>query len=424
MLEKPKLFLNVKEFLVTLFILSFLLLIRLLYIYSDYEAFKSKPFYYTEVEVIQAYEKRSSDGYYTILKLYSSTLDMTFFSRTKKDELELSRKLRVKIFPNSNMEFLEYLAVPFIYSKVNRVYRDENSSRNRVVVAVEAQHSEAFISNFYNAIFFATPLEKDLRKRVSALGVSHLIALSGFHLAILWGVLFSLLKIIYRPIQQKFFPYRFDLFDVGFIVLLLLAFYVWFVGAPPSLIRSYTMLLLSWILLVLGMELLSFSFLGITVSLLLLIFPKMLLSLAFWFSVIGVFYIFLLLHYFSTLNRYLMTLLISFGIFILMLPIVHMIFPVTSLFQLASPLLSLIFSIFYPLSIFLHLVGLGYLFDPLLLSLFTLESREVLVQVNIWLGVSYMTLSILSIYSRWLFYVLSLYALSFSIWLFSSFWVS
>ena len=277
------------------------------------------------------------------------------------------------------------------------------------------------VSNFYKAIFFATPLEKNLRVQVASLGISHLIALSGFHLAILSTLLFFLIRLLYRPIQQYYFPSRFDLYDVGFLVLVLLAWYVWFVDAPPSLLRSYTMMFLAWVLLVLGMNLLSFTFLSTVVLFLLVIFPKMLLSLAFWFSVLGVFYIFLLLKYFSHLNKYLMTLIISFGIFILMLPIVHLVFPIVNLLQLTSPFLSLLFTIFYPLGMGLHLFGIGDIFDPLLLNLFTLKSNEYEFMVHFGYGIAYLLLSFLSVYYKWLFYMLFLVAFLFFVELFMAF---
>jgi len=424
MLEKPKLFLNIKEFWFALLILLLLLFIRLFFLHQEYETFKSKPFYYTDTTVIQAYEKWNEDEYHTILKLYSPALNLNFFSRTKIREGDISDTIRLKLFPSHEMRFFEYLGTSFIQSQVKEIYEKETSSKSSLLGLVKSQHSELLIANFYEAIFFAVPLKKELREKVSSLGVSHLIALSGFHLAILWGVLFFLFRLLYRPLQQKFFPYRFDLFDVGFMVLLILAWYVWFVDAPPSLLRSYAMLLVAWILLVFGMELLSFSFLVTIVLLLLLIFPKMLLSLAFWFSVVGVFYIFLLLHYFSHINKYLLTLFITFGIFILMLPIVHMIFPITSLLQLTSPLLSLLFSIFYPLSIFLHFIGFGDILDENLLQLFTLKSEEKTFLFEWFVVVPYLFLSLLSIYSRWVFYFLTFVSFSFSIWLFSGFLVS
>jgi len=405
-----------------LFLLT-LLALRLFILHGEYEAFKNKPFFFTEVNVIQAYEKWNDDEYHTILKLYSPILDINFFSRTKIRAKEIPSQIRLKLYPQKEMRFSEYLGTSFIYSHINSLLEPRESMKNKLLLRVEKQHENRMISNFYKAIFFATPLEKSLRTQVASLGVSHLIALSGFHLAILSTLLFFLLRPFYRFFQQRYFPYRFDLFDVGFMVLVILAWYVWFVDAPPSLIRSYMMMFVGWLLLVWGIELISFTFLITIVLLLLVIFPKMLLSLAFWFSVIGVFYIFLLLQYFSHLNKYLMTLIISFGIFILMLPIVHLIFPLVSPLQLLSPFLSMIFGIFYPLSMGLHLLGMGGLSDGLLLTLFSIKSGESYLLINLWYGIAYLILSIMAIFYKRLLYVLFLVAFLFFVELFMGFWV-
>ena len=423
MLEKPKLFQRKREFGFTILFLLLLLGIRLFMLYTEYEAFKSKPFFYTDVEVIQAYEKWKDDEFHTILKLYSPILDINFFSRTKIRAKDINSKLRLKLFPRKDMTFRNFLGTSFIFSKVNEIYKPSEDVKNSLYEAVEKQHHETMISNFYKAIFFATPLEKELRMQVASLGVSHLIALSGFHLAILSALLFFLLRIFYRPLQQKFFPYRFDLYDIGFVVLVILACYVWFVAAPPSLMRSYMMMLIGWVLMVLGVELLSFTFLSTTVLLLLVIFPKLLLSLAFWFSVFGVFYIFLLLIHFSHLNKYLMTLLISFGIFMLMLPVVHLVFPVVNPLQLVSPFLSLGFSFFYPISMGLHLIGLGDVFDASLQTLFSMNYKETSFILSPFYGLLYLLLSIVSIFDKRLFYLLFVVAFIFLVGLFMGFWI-
>jgi competence protein ComEC len=118
-----------------------------------------------------------------------------------------------------------------------------------------------------------------------------------------------------------------------------------------------------------------------------------------------------------------MTLFISFGIFVLMLPIVHMVFPIVNPLQLTSPFLSLGFSFFYPLSMGLHFVGMGNLFDPLLLQLFTLKAEENLLLLSFEYGFFYLFLSFLAIYSKKIFYLLFLISISFTVWLFIGFWV-
>jgi len=167
-----------------------------------------------------------------------------------------------------------------------------------------------------------------------------------------------------------------------------------------------------------GLELVSFEFLITIVMILLLLIPKLFVSLAFWFSVLGVFYIFLLIKRFSDINNFYMSLIISFGIFVLMLPITHLIFPTVSHLQLYSPLLSLGFTIFYPLSIGLHLIGMGGVFDSLLIWLFELSSESINILIPWQYGVGYILLSIGAIFSRWLFYLLFLIAILFMIYIF------
>jgi len=420
MLEKPKLFLTKKQFWLSMLFLFSLLLVRLFSLYVNYNEFKEKPLFYTDVDVIQAYEKWSDNNYYTIMKLYAPLLDITFFSRTKIRADDLSSHLRLKLFPRRDMSFIDYLGTSFIYSNVNQIYKN-TSLKSKALNWVESQHESRYTSNFYNAIYFAEPLNKELRQQVSRLGISHLIALSGFHLAILSTLFFFLLRPLYRFFQQRYFPYRFDLLDIGFIVLLLLAWYLWFVDTPASLLRSYMMMLVGWILLFLGIELLSLTFL-ITISLLLLIvFPKLLLSLAFWFSISGVSYVFLILYYGKNLNKYLLSVIISFGLFILMLPLVHTVFPLVTPLQLFSPFLSLLFSLFYPISMGLHLLGWGAFSDSGLEWLFHLQMVEHQVLLSFKWGCLYLILSLSAFFSKRLFYLLLFVALSYFIGLFIGF---
>jgi len=203
------------------------------------------------------------------------------------------------------------------------------------------------------------------------------------------------------------------------VSMLLLGFYVWFVGYPPSLLRSYAMVLIGWSVLLLGMELLSFIFLTSVFLLLAVIFPYLLVSLSFWLSVAGVFYIFLLLQYTKASNKWVITLFyIPIGIFVLMLPIVHAVFPVTSTYQLLSPILSLLFIPFYPLAIFLHLVGIGSLFDEGLMYLFTLPGQVSEHLLPLWMVSMYIVLSIGAIWKRNVFYALLMIAIGYGLYIF------
>ena len=404
-LQKPKLFLDRKGFMLAMGLLLLLLLVRLFFRYQVYQDFITKPFYYTYTTVLHAYEKSKNGKQYTVLKLKSQE-NLSFYTTTHRKGHFHHKRLRLQIFPNESIKFTEYLGTFYVKSKIKHQEKLALSFKDSVLERVSKQHETEGLQSFYHAIFFATPLSKSLREKIAKLGVSHLVALSGFHVGILWGMVYGLLFLLYRPLQQKFFPYRHALFDVGLVSMVLLGFYVWFVGFPPSLLRSFVMLFLGWGVLLLGMELLSFTFLTSVMLTLLVIFPSLLVSLSFWLSVAGVFYIFLLLQYTQTFHLKVISLLvIPFGIFLLMLPIVHGIFGMTSVYQLLSPLLSILFVIFYPLMMVLHLLGFGALFDAQLLWLFDLPTQSIESLLPWWVVLIYVGVSLLAIWYRSMFYI-------------------
>jgi len=402
-LEKPKLFLDTKSFVWFCVILLSIIALRISWGYVGYKSFITKPFYYTYVTVIDAYSKTKNNHTYQVLKLRADE-GFVFYTTTYKKEPLNNFRLRLKLLPSKKIAFMDYLGVFYLPSIIKEKEKLPLDFKDKLLQKVALQHTNTSITSFYNAIFFATALDKGLRQKVSLLGVSHLVALSGFHLGLLWGLVYGVLLLLYRPLQQRYFPYRYALFDLGVVTMLFLGIYLWFVDFPPSLVRSYAMLLVGWVMVLLGIELLSFSFLVVVVLALLVLLPSLLGSLGFWLSVSGVFYIYLLLLYSKSVNHWLITLLlIPLGIFILMLPIIHTIFGVISGYQLLSPLLSVVFIAFYPLVIVLHLVGFGGVLDVPLLWLFGLpqDTKEMLLEP--WVGVVYILLSLGAIAHRYIF---------------------
>ena len=417
-LEKPKLFPERKTFIWFAVLLAILIAIRVSVLYNSYLEFISKPFYYTDATVITSYEKIKNNKPYTVLKLHSDE-GFTFYTTSHRKENFNQKRLRLQLFPNASIGFTSYLGTFYVKSKIKHQEKLPHTVKDTLLEYVSAQHSNNALKSFYNAIFFATPVEQKLRAKIALLGVSHLVALSGFHLGILWGLVYGLLLLLYRPLQQNYFPYRHALFDVGLIAMMVLGLYVWFVDFPPSLLRSYAMVFVGWGVLLLGMELLSFTFLASVFLLLGLAFPYLLVSLSFWLSVAGVFYIFLLLQYTKHLNNWLITLVvIPIGIFVLMLPVVHAIFGVTSLYQLLSPLLSLVFIPFYPLVMVLHIVGWGGMFDDALVYLFTLPEEGSEHILSVWMVALYVVLSLGAIWYKRVFYSLLTLATLYMLYLF------
>ncbi len=405
-MEKPELFDSRKSFTGTVLFLLLVILIRLGFEYHGYREFVSKPFYFTHAAVVQAYEKSKHGKTYTVLKLHSDE-GFTFYTTSHKKEDFRHKKLRIQIFPDHGISFKDYLGTFYVKSRIKEVEKLPSTVKDALLEKVAAQHENRAMQSFYNAVFFATPVEKALREKIALLGVSHLVALSGFHLGILWGLIYGLLLLFYRPLQQKRFPYRFALLDVGSVTMILLGVYLWFVDFPPSLVRSYAMVLVGWAVILMGVELLSFKFLTSIVLALIALFPSLLVSLSFGLSIAGVFYIFLLLQYSKQYGKWMISLFfIPVGIFLLMLPVVHMIFGMTSGYQLLSPILSLLFIPFYPLVMLLHLLGQGDLPDGGLLWLFSLPKESTEYLLPWWLGFGYIGVSIASVWYEKVFYLL------------------
>ncbi|MEA1954001.1 MAG: ComEC/Rec2 family competence protein [Campylobacterota bacterium] len=416
--EKPKLFPSVKVFTWVMVFLWLFIALRILFKYDAYQEFKAKPFYFTEAKVLNSYEKSKKNRRYQVLKLKSKE-GLTFYTTTHQKESMADHILRLKVIPGASLYFKDYLGTFYIQSRISSKTVQPKNYRDTLVEKIVSQHKEKSLQSFYSAIFFATPLDKALREKISLLGVSHLVALSGFHLGILWGVVYGLLLFIYNPLQQKFFPYRYALLDVGFVAIAFLGFYVWFVDYPPSLLRSYAMVLVGWIVLLMGIELLSFTFLFTILTLLILLFPSLVVSLSFWLSIAGVAYIFLLLQYTKSYSKLSITFfVIPLGIFLFMQPIVHAVFAVTSCYQLLSPLLSLLFVPFYPLAMLLHLLGFGMLFDTALGWLFALPEGSIHKLLPLWMLAFYIALSLGAIWSKKVFYLLLGIATLYGVYLF------
>ena len=417
-IEKPALFQDRREWGYFVLLVLLLLSIRLFFSYQSYKDFMGKPLYYTTATILNTYPKERNGRAYSVLKLHSQA-GSVFFTSTNSMKYRREERVRLALYPSGHIGFWDYLGSFYIKSRIVQTLPSPPTTKKLLEQRVADQHEDATMDAFYQAIFFASPLSKALREKISLLGVSHLVALSGFHLGILWSLVYGALLLLYRPLQLRYFPYRYSLLDMGLVTILCLGSYLWFVDFPPSLMRSYAMVLVGWIVILVGMDLVSFAFLATVGLTLLALFPALLVSLGFWLSMAGVFYIFLLLQYTKGVHKGIISLLvIPFGIFVLMLPIVHTVFGLTTPYQLLSPLLSLLFIPFYPLVIVLHLLGIGNLLDGSLLWLFSLAGEHSEAILPLWAASVYMGLSVVAIWSRAAFGLLLGVALCYGVYLF------
>ncbi len=391
MLLEVKLFESKRDYLIFFAFLSIIFFTNITLKYNTYKDLTSKPVNTINATVINQYQKTKHDKIYIVMKLRSED-GYTFYTTSREDLKNLLYdKLRLKIV-TKNIHFIDFFK-GFYAPTFNLELMQKNNFKENILNFISTQHENNLTKELFGALFLAKPILKELRNKVSNLGISHLIAISGFHLGVLFFILYTLLKYPYRFFQDRFFPYRNRRFDLTIFIIGILFFYLYLLGFIPSLVRSYVMLIVGFVLYDRFVKIISFEVLAVAVLLILSFIPSFFFSLGFWLSVSGVFFIYLFLNYFSKLKEWQIVLLLNIWVYVMMLPIVHYIFPKFTFLQLLSPLLSIAFIIFYPLELFLHLIGQGSLLDGLILKLFELKSTVYHIHTPLWFLVLFVGLS-------------------------------
>lgn len=132
-------------------------------------------------------------------------------------------------------------------------------------------------------------LSKELKEDYSSAGVSHILALSGLHLSILYAIFLFLFSGIQRVLgQQK------GLYVTDFFLLITIWGYVFLVGLSPSVIRAASMLTLYTVIRHLQRKPVPLNNLAFIAFLLLLIDPLALFDIGFQLSFMAVLFILLL----------------------------------------------------------------------------------------------------------------------------------
>ncbi len=362
--------------------------------------------YITNAWVEKQYRKKS----YWVLKLRSEE-GFSFYTSSNLDLKPIEGEfVRVKLW-TEKLDFLSFLQG--FYAPSSMLGRLEGRQERYELMKELATAHSTETAPVFNALFFAGSIPAPLRHQLSALGINHLLAISGFHLGVLSFILFFIFKSVYQPLQGRYFPYRNAHFDIAVAIFIVLFSYLHFLDFVPSLLRAFSMSLFAYFLYDRGIKILSFSSLLLVVSFLIALWPKLLFALGFWFSVAGVFYIFLFLHHMKELKSWQNFILLHLWVYLAMLPLVHYFYGSFSLYQLYSPLLTMLFILFYPLALFLHLFAMGFLLDPLIAYILALQIRVVELYTEFRLFLLYLFLSFLAVFKKLFFYLLLLFCLGF-----------
>jgi len=409
LLEKVSLFSQKRDFFTFLFLSLFILSYSLLMEYQNYKNLNRFDSHVIMATVLNQYTKTKDNKTYQVLKLKSDE-GYTFYTGAKESQPDI-KGLHVKLeIWSYEKSFYEYLTGFYAYSRILHVNEDI-PLKHQLNSFISSQHVNEDISKIYQALFSASSMTKELYATFSTLGVSHLFAISGFHLGVLSGVLFFMLKYPYTFLQNRYFPYRSQKFDMFIIISFVLLAYLLFLDSPASLLRAFAMLVIGFFLYDRGMKIVSMQTLFLTAGILLSLFPKLFFTLGFWLSVCGVFYIFLFLIHFKNLSKIWQFILVPFWIYIFMLPYSLAIFGSFSIYHPLSIIWTSLFTIFYPVSIFLHVIGFGSLFDRVLESFIELGRTDIKTPLELkWLFL-HVILSFVSIWKKPFLWIVLIFAL-------------
>jgi competence protein ComEC len=393
-LQEPKVFKDKREFFYFLSLLLLILFYSTLIRYEEYKNFTHFNSAIVDAEVLKSYTKTKKSKHYQILKLKADRGFVFYTKASKKLDAPFDKKLTLKLYVK-HISFYEYLTSFYAYSKILKV-KKLDTIKQKLNSFIASTHSSSDITNIYQALFSAKPLPKELQQTFSSLGISHLFAISGFHLSVLSAFLFFLLKPLYKLFQNRFFPYRSSKKDLFVAISFILLAYIIFLDTPPSLLRSFSMLLVGFILYDRGFKIISMQTLFLSVCILLSFDIKLFFSLGFWLSVAGVFYIFLFFMLFVHLGKTLKFILLPIWVYITMLPYSIAIFHNFSIYHPLSIIWTLLFSFFYPFSIVMHLVGLADIMDSALEQLLLLNKGHIEINFSMLWLYGYMALSFVS----------------------------
>ncbi|MCG3695343.1 ComEC/Rec2 family competence protein [Aliarcobacter butzleri] len=397
---------------VTIFILFFALLINILLEYGKYLEFIDEEVFETKVEVLNIYEKDDFD----ILKLKSSNFEF-FTNMPKNEEIKRFDLLNILIV-SRNIDFIDYLKG--FYTKT--IYFDElqkeQTFKDKIIKNIENNHQDEKIIELFNALFLAVPVSKELRDVITAYGIAHVVALSGFHLVVLSFVIYWILYFPYKFFQDRYFPYRNRKLDILLITIAILFYYLILTDIVPSLLRAFVMFCLGIYLLRSNIKILSYMTLFYTFLIVIAFYPKYIFSIGFWFSIFAVFYIYLFIQYFKNYNKWLLYIFFNIWMFLIFNPIVHYFFPQTSYEQFYSIPITIFFNFFYPAEIFAHIFGFSNYFDEYLKIFIEHKIYVYEVFTPLYFYILYLLVSFLSIWSKKAFILLNLLMIGFNIYLF------
>ncbi|MCT7531421.1 ComEC/Rec2 family competence protein [Aliarcobacter cryaerophilus] len=397
----------------TLFLL-FVFMINILFNYLSYKELKKEYIFETKAEVLNIYPKEKFD----VIKLKGDGFE--FFASFSKDENIKKLDFLNVVFDTRNITFYTYLKG--FFTKILYFERGEknNSVKEKIIKNIEENHDDFMIRELFNALFLAIPVTSELRDIITAYGIAHVVALSGFHIVVLSFVIYWILYFPYSFLQNRYFPYRNRRFDILLITMAILFYYLLLTDIVPSLLRAFVLFSLGLYLLRSNIKVISYLTLFYTFLIVIALFPQYIFNIGFWFSIFAVFYIYLFIQYFKNGNKILLYIFFNIWMFLIFNPIVHFFFAQTAIEQFYSISITIFFTIFYPLEIVAHIFNISSYFDDYL-KIF-LENKIYVYEVftPLYFFILYILFSFFSIWSKKSFFILNILMIGFNFYLYIS----
>jgi competence protein ComEC len=314
---------------------------------------------------------------------------------------EISIELQV-----AKVTFLDYMRGFRARGVIYEVY-PSLTLKERWYRRIAAMHDDQWMKELYGGLFVATPMSQEFQTLIGAMGLSAALSISGYHFGILSVIAYFFLRTPYRWLQNRYFPYRHGNRDLFWIVAVLLFAYLVILEFNPAMVRSFGMIMVGYWLYDRGIKIVSFQTLLVAVGLLLAFLPKLFFSLSFWFSSFGVLSIFIFIRYYEHWKPWQIFLALNIWCYLVLLPISLAIFGTFSWWHIGSIPINLIFNLYYPTVLALHLTPWGNVLDPYLIKMF--ESGEVKsVVIPMWLGIGSIVLALGAMWRKEAFWALAL----------------
>ena len=241
------LFKDKKKLIISLLVL-FLTIIHLNTIDAKYNSIKDNEF--LDVNAVVINKNRSNKKY--IVKLTNNN-NIKFLVTTKKD-LEIGDKVNIrskvnKAYTNGNpymFNYKNYLLKNNIYGDIycrtnpeiigkskSPLLKIRKLVLNHIVFKLDSNFNGEESSVLKSVFTGSNFLSDDYTNAVNALGISHVFAISGLHIIILYTIFNKLFGIF--KINRKL---------ISWISLILIAIYGYAVGLPSSIVRAFIMLVI------------------------------------------------------------------------------------------------------------------------------------------------------------------------------------